>query len=194
MYTENRAKSQIHRSVNETLHTRNVKNQQVYQRLKLSLSLGLRRQILFAICDDLKLRNRIAARLHSLLAYPVGNVLYQQKNKEEFSTQAYPRLVTWRLNVTDPNPIAQINQWLVNYPPPIVGGSKNNSGRPLPTPGFQIVGVEMLTKEPVAVQRLFLNYLRLGEQHLSSQEFSHFVESSLLFWVSRPWLSAIQQS
>ncbi|MFN7284456.1 MAG: tetratricopeptide repeat protein [Dolichospermum sp.] len=194
MYTENRAKSQIHRSVNETLHTRNVKNQQVYQRLKLSLSLGLRRQILFAICDDLKLRNRIAARLHSLLAYPVGNVLYQQKNKEEFSTQAYPRLVTWRLNVTDPNPIAQINQWLVNYPPPIVGGSKNNSGRPLPTPGFQIVGVEMLTKEPVAVQRLFLNYLKLSEAYLSGEESSSFLESSLLFWVSRPWLLAIQQS
>jgi tetratricopeptide (TPR) repeat protein len=194
MYTENRAKSQIHRSVNETLHTKNVKNQQVYQRLKLSLSLGLRRQILFAICDDLKLRNRIAARLHSLLAYPVGNVLYQQKNREEFSTQAYPRLVTWRLNVTDPNPIAQINQWLVNYPPPIVGGSKNNSGRTLPTPGFQIVGVEMLTKEPVAVQRLFLNYLKLSEAYLSGEESSSFLESSLLFWVSRPWLLAIQQS
>jgi tetratricopeptide (TPR) repeat protein len=194
MYTEKRAKSQIHRSVNETLHTKNIKNQQVYQRLKLSLSLGLRRQILFAICDDLKLRNRIAARLHSLLAYPVGNILYQQENREEFSTQAYPRLVTWRLNVSDPNPIAQINQWLVNYPPPIVGGSKNNSGRPLPTPGFQIVGVEMLTKEPVAVQRLFLNYLRLSEAYLSGQESSSFLESSLLFWVSRPWLSAIQQS
>ncbi|MDB9466749.1 tetratricopeptide repeat protein [Dolichospermum circinale] len=194
MYTENRAKSQIHRSVNETLHTKNVKNQQVYQRLKLSLSLGLRRQILFAICDDLKLRNRIAARLHSLLAYPVGNILYQQENREELSTQAYPRLVTWRLNVSDPNPIAQINQWLVNYPPPIVGGSKNNPGRPLPIPGFQIVGVEMLTKEPVAVQRLFLNYLKLSEAYLSGEESSSFLESSLLFWVSRPWLLAIQQS
>ncbi|MDB9523729.1 tetratricopeptide repeat protein [Dolichospermum circinale CS-1225] len=194
MYTENRAKSQIHRSVNETLHTKNVKNQQVYQRLKLSLSLGLRRQILFAICDDLKLRNRIAARLHSLLAYPVGNILYQQENREELSTQAYPRLVTWRLNVSDPNPIAQINQWLVNYPPPIVGGSKNNPGRPLPIPGFQIVGVEMLTKEPVAVQRLFLNYLKLSEAYLSGEELSSFLESSLLFWVSRPWLLAIQQS
>ncbi|MFM5901483.1 MAG: tetratricopeptide repeat protein [Dolichospermum sp.] len=194
MYTKKRTKSQIHRSVNETLHTKNIKNQQVYQRLKLSLSLGLRRQILFAICDDLKLRNRIAARLHSVLAYPVGNILYQQENTEELNTQAYPRLVTWRLNVNDPNPIAQINQWLINYPPPMVGGSKNNSGRPLPTPGFQIVGVEMLTKEPVAVQRLFLNYLKLSETYLSDQESSSFLESSLLFWVSRPWLSAIQQS
>jgi hypothetical protein len=195
MYTEKRAKTQLHTSVNETVHTENISlNRQVYQRLKLALSLGLRRQILFAICDDLNSRNRIAARLHSTLAYPVGNVLYQQANSGEFSTPAYPRLVTLRLNISDPNPIAQINQWLVNYPPPIVGGSIDNPGRPLPIPGFQIVGVEMLTKEPVAVQRLFLNYLRLGEAHLSSQESSRFLESSLLFWVSRPWLSAIQQS
>jgi tetratricopeptide (TPR) repeat protein len=194
MYTEKKDESQIHTSVNEPIHTRNTKNQQVYQRLKLALSLGLRRQILFAICDDLKLRNRIAARLHSILAYPLKNTVYQQENGEEFSAQAYPRLVTCRLNVSDPNPIAQINQWLINYPPPIIGGSKNNSGRPLPTPGFQIVGVEMLTKEPIAIQRLFLNYLKLSEVYLSSQESSRFLESSLLFWVSRPWLFAIQQS
>ncbi|MFO5527294.1 MAG: tetratricopeptide repeat protein, partial [Cuspidothrix sp.] len=181
--------------MNETLQTENINlNRQVYQRLKLALNLGLRRQILFAICDDLNLRNRIAARLHSTLAYPVGQILYQRAKAGEFSTPAYPRLVTLRLNLGDPNPIAQINQWLVNYPPPIVGGSSDHPGRPLPIPGFQIVGVEMLTKEPVAVQRLFLNYLRLSEQHLSAKESSRFLESSLLFWVSRPWLSAIQQS
>jgi tetratricopeptide (TPR) repeat protein len=195
MYTETRGKTQLNTSVNETVHTENTGlNRQVYQRLKLALSLGLRRQILFAICDDLHLRNRIAARLHSTLAYPVGKILYQRDNVGDFSTPAYPRLVTIRLNLGDPNPIAQINQWLANYPPPLVGGSTENPGRPLPIPGFQIVGVEMLTKEPVAVQRLFLNYLHLSEQHLSGYESSRFLESSLLFWVSRPWLSAIQQS
>ncbi|MDP5018517.1 MAG: tetratricopeptide repeat protein [Dolichospermum sp.] len=195
MYTEKRAKTQLNTSVNETVHTENISlNRQVYQRLKLALSLGLRRQILFAICDDLNSRNRIAARLHSTLGYPVEKVLYQRANAGELMTPAYPRLVTLRLNVNDPNPIAQINQWLANYPPPIVGESTNNPGRPLPIPAFQIVGVEMLTKEPVAVQRLFLNYLRLGEQQLFGQESSRFLESSLLFWVSRPWLSAIQQS
>ncbi len=187
--------AQIHRSVNETVQTENINlNRQVYQRLKLALGLGLRRQILFAICDDLNLRNRIAARLHSTLAYPVGQILYQRDNGGEFSTPAYPRLVTLRLNLSDPNPIAQINQWLVNYPPPLVGGSSDHPGRPLPIPAFQIVGVEMLTKEPVAVQRLFLNYLRLSEQRLFGKESSRFLESSLLFWVSRPWLSAIEQS
>ncbi|MBW4635162.1 MAG: tetratricopeptide repeat protein [Iphinoe sp. HA4291-MV1] len=176
-------------SVNETTHSDNFAwNRQVYHRLKLALSLGLRRQIFLAVCDDLNLRNQVAARLHSTLAYPVGQVLYQPSNTREASTPAYPRLVTLRLNLSDPNLIAQINQWLSNYPPPIVGASKDSPGRPLPVPAFQIVGVEQLTRQSVAVQRLFLHYLRLTEQQLSN------FESSLLLWVSRPWLYAIQQS
>ncbi|MBF2067725.1 MAG: tetratricopeptide repeat protein [Calothrix sp. C42_A2020_038] len=182
-------------SVNEATHPENsVWNKQVYHRLKLALSLGLRRQVFLAVCDDLNLRNQVAARLHSTLAYPVGQVLYQPTNSLEASTPAYPRLVTLRLNLTDPNPMAQISQWLINYPPPIVGKTKDAPGRPLPIPVFQIVGVEQLTRQPVATQRLFLHYLRLTEQRISTQESSRFLESSLLLWVPRPWLYAIQQS
>ncbi|MBW4446840.1 MAG: tetratricopeptide repeat protein [Spirirestis rafaelensis WJT71-NPBG6] len=182
-------------SVNDTPHSNNSAwNRQVYHRLKLALSLRLRRQIFLAVCDDLNLRNQVAARLHSTLAYPVGQVLYQPSDWQENSTPAYPRLVTLRLNLSDPNPIAQINQWLTNYPPPIFGASKDSPGRPLPIPTFQIVGIEQLTRQPVAIQRLFLHYLRLTEQHLSLQESNRFLESSLLLWVPRPWLHAIQQS
>jgi tetratricopeptide (TPR) repeat protein len=182
-------------SVNDTAHNNNSTwNRQVYHRLKLALSLGLRRQLFLAVCDDLHLRNQVAARLHSTLAYPVGQVLYQSSNAQENSTPAYPRLVTLRLNLNDPNPIIQINQWLANYPPPIVGASKDTPGRPFPVPAFQIVGVEHLTKQPVATQRLFLHYLRLSEQYFSTQESSRFLESNLLLWIPRPWLSAIKQS
>lgn len=182
-------------SVNDTTHNKNfIWNRQVYQRLKLALSLGLRRQIFLAVCDDLHLRNQVAARLHSTLAYPVGQVLYQSSNAQENSTPAYPRLVTLRLNLNDPNPIIQINQWLANYPPPIVGASKDTPERAFPVPAFQIVGVEHLTKQPVATQRLFLHYLRLSEQYFSTQESSRFLESNLLLWIPRPWLSAIKQS
>ncbi len=182
-------------SVNETAHTDNFTwNRQGYQRLKLALSLGLRRQLFLAICDDLQLRNQVATRLHSTLAYPVGPVLYQPSNTGEISTPAYPRLVTLRLNLSDPNPIVQINQWLANYPPPIVGASAENPGRPLPIPAFQIVGVELLTKQTVAIQRLFLQYLRLSEQYFSNPGSNTLIESSILLWVSRPWLYAIQQS
>ncbi|MEH2006160.1 tetratricopeptide repeat protein [Nostoc sp.] len=182
-------------SVNDIVHNDNFAwNRQVYHRLKLALSLGLRRQLFLAVCDDLHLRNQVAARLHSTLAYPVGQVLYQPSNSQENSTPAYPRLVTLRLNLNDPNPLVQINQWLINYPPPIVGASKDTPGRPFPIPAFQIVGVEQLTKQPVATQRLFLHYLRLSEQYLSTQESSRFLESNLLLWIPRPWLSAIKQS
>lgn len=182
-------------SVNDTAHSDNSAwNRQVYHRLKLALSLGLRRQIFLAVCDDLHLRNQVAARLHSTLAYPVGQVLYQPANGQETSTPAYPRLVTLRLNLNEPNPIEQINQWLNDYPPPVVGASKDTPGRPLPIPTFQIVGVEQLTKQSVASQRLFLHYLRLSEQYFLAQESSRFLESSVLLWVSRPWLLAIQQS
>ncbi|MEJ6481360.1 tetratricopeptide repeat protein [Nostoc punctiforme UO1] len=182
-------------SVNDTAHNNNsIWNRQVYHRLKLALSLGLRRQLFLAVCDNLHLRNQVAARLHSTLAYPVGQVLYQSSNAQENSTPAYPRLVTLRLNLNEPNPIVQINQWLANYPPPIVGASKDTPGRPFPVPAFQIVGVEHLTKETVATQRLFLHYLRLSEQYFSTQESSRFLESTLLLWIPRPWLSAIKQS
>ncbi|AFY54876.1 hypothetical protein Riv7116_2360 [Rivularia sp. PCC 7116] len=183
-------------SLKDTVNSNNSGwNRQVYHRLKLALGLNLRRQIFIAVCDDLNLRNQVAARLHSTLAYPVGQVLYQPiDTQSEASTPAYPRLVTLRLNLNDPNPIAQINQWLTNYPPPIVGGSKDVPGKALPIPSFQMVGTEQLTRQPVAIQRLFLHYLRLTEQQLSSQTDSRFLESSLLLWVPRPWLRAIQQS
>lgn len=176
-------------SVNDTAHNDNSSwNRQVYQRLKLALSLGLRRQFFLAICDDLHLRNQVVSRLHSTLAYPIGQVLSQPSNSQENSTPAYPRLVTLRLNLNDPNPIVQINQWLANYPPPIPGASKDTPGRPFQVPAFQIVGMEHLTKQPVATQRLFLHHLRLSEQYFSVQE------SNLLLWIPRPWLSAIKQS
>lgn len=182
-------------NVNDPGHPDNSAwNRQVYHRLKLALSLGLRRQLFLAVCDDLHLRNQVAARLHSTLAYPVGQVLYQVSDGQEASTSAYPRLVTLRLNLNEPNPISQINQWLANYPPPVVGASKDTPGKPLPIPTFQLVGVEQLTKQTVASQRLFLHYLRLSEQFFAAQESSRFLESSVLLWVSRPWLSAIQQS
>jgi tetratricopeptide (TPR) repeat protein len=182
-------------SVNETGNTENFAwNRQVYQRLKAALGLGLRRQIFVAVCDDLNLRNQIAARLHSTLAYPVGQVLYQSSDDLGSSTPAYPRLVTLRLNLSNANPIIQINQWLANYPPPVVGISNESPGKPLPVPSFQIVGIEQLTRQPVAVQRLFLQSLRSTEQLLATPDSNPFLESSLLVWVSRPWLYAIQQS
>lgn len=145
-------------------------NQLTYQRLKVSLSLNLRRQIFVAVCDDLLLRDRLAAQLHTELA----------KSKAE--SRRYPRLVSLNLNLNDPNPIVQIAQWLRQNPSPTA------SRRVAPMPSFQIMGVEQLTRQSAATQRLFFTHLQSIEHSLP------LLESSLLIWTTQPWFRALPQS
>lgn len=145
-------------------------NQLTYQRLKVSLSLNLRRQIFVAVCDDLLLRDRLATQLHTELA----------KSKAE--PRRYPRLVSLSLNLNDPNPIVQIAQWLRQNPPPTA------SRRTAPMPAFQIMGVEQLTRQSAATQRLFFTHLQSIEHSLP------LLESSLLIWTTQPWFRALPQS
>ncbi len=188
-------------------------NQTAYLRLKLALSLSLRRQIFLAVCDDLALRNRIAARLYAELAYPSPKLLATEMpatqdgsasvispldhrlsviaDEHDASTLPkasrpsrllYPRLVSLNLNLSEPNPMVQIAEWLAEYPPP-----KGCQPR-LRSPGFQILGVERLTRQPAPVQKRFLHSLQQIEHYLSC------LESPLLLWLPRPWLNAVQQS
>jgi len=146
-------------------------NRQTYQRLKLALTLGLRRQLFVAVCDDLSLRNRLAGKLHAELGTTGA--------KAPMDAQDYPKLVSLNLNLSDPNPLAQIAQWLAQNP---------QSRSSAPVPGFQILGVERLTRQPPSAQRLFLRRLQAIERHLSR------LESTLLLWLPRPWFYTIQQS
>jgi tetratricopeptide (TPR) repeat protein len=146
-------------------------NRQTYQRLKLALSLGLRRQIFIAVCDDLSLRNRLASKLHAELGGTSAKVL--------MDTQGEPKLVSLNLNLSDPNPLAQISQWLAQ-------NRRSQDGTPVP--GFQILGVELLTRQAPAAQRLFLRRLQAIERNL------RHLESTLLIWLPRPWFHTIQQS
>ncbi|HEY9599387.1 MAG TPA: tetratricopeptide repeat protein, partial [Cyanophyceae cyanobacterium] len=146
-------------------------NRQTYQRLKLALSLGLRRQIFLVVCDDLSLRNRLAGKLHAELGAPSA--------KMPRHSQSEPKLVSLNLNLSDPNPLGQIIQWL----------AKNRQSRSsTPVPGFQILGAELLTRQPPATQRLFLRRLQAIERNLLR------LESTLLLWLPRPWFHTIQQS
>lgn len=155
-------------------------NQQTYERLKLSLSLNLRRQIFIAVCDDLPLRNRLANQLQSDLAH--SSSLQVDRLRTEVGSLQYPRLVTLRLNPSDPSPIVQIAQWLAQSPPPRSGK------RRLPVPAFQFVGIEQLTRQPATIQRLFLTNLQGIERSLP------VLDSSLLFWMPRPWFRTLPQS
>jgi tetratricopeptide (TPR) repeat protein len=146
-------------------------NQEIYQRLKLSMSLNLRRQIFIAVCDDLNLRDRLAANLQTEIS-PSGNS----------SEQSYPGLVSLQLSLDDPNPLMQIAQWLTQSPPPIV------QGRRVAMPAFQILGVEHLTRQSPAVQRLFFTHLQTIERNLPLLDFS------VLIWMTQPWFYAISHS
>ncbi|NJL21204.1 MAG: tetratricopeptide repeat protein [Leptolyngbyaceae cyanobacterium SM1_3_5] len=132
-------------------------NQQTYQRLKLALGLQLRRQVFVAVCDDLVLRDRLAAQLQTDLA----------------AGDPPMRLVTLRLNATQPNPIAQMSDWI-----------EQARERPI----FQIVGVEQLTRQPAAVQRQFLTNLQTFDRAFGS------LECNLLLWMPQPWFRSIRQS
>jgi tetratricopeptide (TPR) repeat protein len=145
-------------------------NQLTYQRLKVALSLGLRRQIFVAVCDDLQLRDRLAAQLQAELA----------KSKGE--SRRYPRLVSLNLDLNDPHPIVQVAHWLQQNPPPTSGR------RTVTMPAFQMLGVEHLTRQSAATQRLFFTHLQSIEQSLP------MLESSLLIWITQPWFRALPQS
>jgi tetratricopeptide (TPR) repeat protein len=134
-------------------------NQKAFERLQLSLSLNLRRQILIAVCDDLGLRNFLAGQLHADLGDS--------------------QIVNLNLNLKAPHPLAQITQWIAQ---------QKRSRLPNPGTTFQILGVELLTRQPASVQGLFLRHLQGIERSLPQ------LESSLLLWLPRPWFYTIQQS
>jgi tetratricopeptide (TPR) repeat protein len=146
-------------------------NRQTYQRLKLALSLGLRRQIFVAVCDDLSLRNRLAGKLHAELGTTSAKV--------PRDAQGGPKLISLKLSLSDPNPLGQIAHWLTQ---------NRQSRSSTAAPGFQILGVERLTRQPPSVQRLFLRRLQAIERNLLR------LESTLLIWLPRPWFHMIQQS
>lgn len=146
-------------------------NRQTYQRLKLALSLGLRRQLFVAVCDDLSLRNRLAGQLHTEL----GKTLARAPGDR----QDYPKLVSLNLNIHNPHPLGQIRQWLAQ---------NRQFDRLTPVPGFQILGVERLTRQPLTTQQLFLRRLQVIERYLPRWE------ATLLLWLPRPWFYTIQQS
>jgi tetratricopeptide (TPR) repeat protein len=123
-----------------------------------------------AVCDDLSLRNRLAGTLHAELGVTSARAS---------DAQGYPKLVSLNLNLSDPNPLAQIAQWLAQ---------NRQLGSSIPAPAFQFVGIERLTRRSPAAQRLFLRRLQAIERYLPR------LESTLLLWLPRPWFYTIQQS
>lgn len=123
-------------AVSEVSHA----NLQAYQRLQLSLILGLRRQLWIATCDDVQLRDRLAEQLHKDIQLPRQPSL----------------LVSLELNLENPAFLNQIAQWLKQHP------DFQQQKVPLT---FQILGIEGLTRHP-ASQRRFEKHLQAMSRHL----------------------------
>jgi tetratricopeptide (TPR) repeat protein len=154
-------------------------NHQTYLRLKLALSLNMRRQIFLAVCDDLPLRDRLANHLQQDLCYPPHDPRYAHRENADLT---YPRLVGLNLSLESPNPVVQIAQWLSFNPLPRSGK------RRLPLPAFQFLGIEHLTRQSATVQRQFLAHLQDIERSLP------VLDCSVLFWMPRPWFRMLPQS
>lgn len=156
-------------------------NQQTLQRLKLALGLNLRRQVFIAVCDDLPLRDRLAAQLQADLTHTSGSAAIRGDRATDTPIHSYPRIVSLRLNPTHPDPIGQIRNWLQQTTPP------TGPHRPQ-TPAFQFLGAEQITRQSAAVQRLFLTHLQEIERSLPA------LDSSLLLWLPQPWFRALPLS
>ncbi|WNZ23364.1 tetratricopeptide repeat protein [Leptolyngbya sp. NK1-12] len=159
-------------------------NQQTYERLKVALSLNLRRQIFIAVCDDLPLRDRFAIQLQSELAHistsPPSAGL-PTSSLPAVEPRAFPRLVTLDLDLHNPDPIGQVNEWLSYFP-----AIRTNHQAFIPA--FQILGIERLIRQSAALQNVFLSYLQNIEQQLPS------LNSCLLLWMTQPWFRMLPEA
>lgn len=162
-------------------------NHHIYLRLRLALSLNLRRQIFIAVCDDVVLRNQFATHLQSDLSSPAlsadngfSAAFHAVDSTSNGQANAIPRLINLPLELENPDALEQIGLWLSQ-------NSLSEADRSWIL-GFQITGVEHLTRQPAHLQRAFLDSL----QGIAAQQSA--LNFNLVLWVTRPWCRSIQQS
>lgn len=150
-------------------------NQRTYQRLKLTLQLNLKRQLLIAVCDDMRLRDRLATQLEAEIA--AG------------SDAAATTLEGWQEHQR-PLQCLQLDPKQPHLPQQIVACIQQQrlSDNPPTGMSLQVLGIEQLTRQSATTQRQFLRSLRQVELLLPA------LEHSLLLWMPWPWIRLIQQS
>ncbi len=159
-------------------------NQQTFLRLRMTLGMGLRRQVLIAVCDDVALRNALAEKLSNDLP-KLFNLNEGDRSLSGFmdlelglsarlkTPKPQERFLSLTLQPTDPKLLGQVFHQLQHES----------------VLGVQILGLEQLTRQPVHIQRAFLNHIRaLGRNQLAT------LERNVVLWVTRPWWRSIQQS
>ncbi len=177
-------------------------NLQTFLRLRMTLGMGLRRQVYIALCDDVALRDALAEKLaHDLPRLFDGGSGHGGSHNHDSRHQGSPsgqgsglsnflelelglsarlktpkvadRFLSLTLQPTDPTLLGQVFHQL----------QKES------ILGVQVLGLEQLTRQPVHIQRAFLNHIRaLGRNQLPN------LEGNVLLWVTRPWWRSMQQS
>ncbi|MCC5899558.1 MAG: tetratricopeptide repeat protein [Phormidium sp. BM_Day4_Bin.17] len=142
-------------------------NQQVYQRLKMAIALGLRRQIFLAVCDDKTQGSELAIALQT------------DADLSQSTCLASIQLLPAQRPVLE-----QIRQGLPQH--------RSGTGAVC----LQLLGIAELTRQSANLQWSFLRQLREIPQQFLRIESESASEclGSLVFWISRPWLHQIQQS
>lgn len=183
-------------------------NQQAYQSLKAAMSLNLRRQLLIAVCDNVAMQNQLAAQLQrdlvsgSAIASTTAAILAgkradtggarntardgaKDKGLDEWSRlssltdlsrQGRALEQLW-FDPEDGNLPKQVAHWIQQT---MLAEGK--------LPGLQVLGIGQMTQQPAITQNHFLRSLEKVEALLPR------LNTSLLVWVTWPWLRTIQQS
>ncbi|MEL6901386.1 MAG: tetratricopeptide repeat protein [Cyanobacteria bacterium J06606_4] len=149
-------------------------NQQAYQALKSSLSLNLRRQLLIAVCDSVTLQEQLATQLETDLERTQWSATHFDASAQGHSAIALERL---QFDPEDGHLPRQVAHW--------VRQATLTSGH---IPQLQMLGVERMTHQPALSQSQFLRSLEKIEALLPR------LNTSLLIWLSWPWLRTIQSS
>ncbi|PSN19054.1 hypothetical protein C7271_09295 [filamentous cyanobacterium CCP5] len=141
-------------------------NQEAYHQLHLTAGLSLRRQLFFAVCDDIVLQGQLAYQLDA------------DYGDEEAAASSSTTIVTFWIDPQQPSPLRPILDWLKHH---------RLQGKSSEVPLFQVLGIDRLTQQSPAVQNQFLASLSRLELLLTR------VDMSLLLWLPRPWLQKLKR-
>lgn len=158
-------------------------NQEAYQQLRLAAGLRMRRQLMFAVCDDVALQYQLALRLVEDLEtaeQALPQVQAQAQGQAKIQPLIRPgSLITLQISPEQPSLLRPILDWFK-------AESERSSRRPA-APLFQFLGIEQLTCQSPAIQNRFLASLSRLEVVLAR------LDVSLLLWLPRPWMQKIRQ-
>ena len=162
-------------------------NQQAYQALRSALSLNLRRQLFIAVCDSVVLQEQLATQLEDDILFNSRQTLNHfepdSADANEGVGTPYPAAGTrvtldrLALETEDAHLPRQILRWI-----------QQAQQHEISLSHLQILGIEQMTRQPAIVQNHFLRSLEKIDTLLPR------LNTSLLIWVSWPWLRTIHES